>query len=628
MSIITEHRRGTRANAEANTPAVAELWWDTTLNAVRMGDGATLGGYLQKRWGYSYPLSPAQITANQNDYAPTDFAIAETIYLTSDAVRSITGLAGGYAGARRTIVNRGSFDITLVNSSGSSTAANRFLFEADIVIRPNGSMEVQYSVTDSRWMRGTGGTKFSTIPQDFLLTGVITPAQITANQNDYAPADAVTATKTTALASILRLNSDASRNITGIVDPRDGAIKTIINAGSNPIVLKNADAGSTAANRFDFGADVTLAAKQSARIRYDGTDSRWKLEASTAGAAVGAGAVIAQTLASSGVAHGPIVNGYLEWTVAGSALTIALKTLAGADPSAGDPVLVWVRNATAAPASGTPNYSLLTITAALSLVVSSGSAVGVAANNTAFRLWAVLFNDAGTARIGVINCLSGTSISALSAWGIGSSTAEGGAGAADAAQTCYTGTAVASKPYAMLGYATWESGLAAAGTWSAGPTRAQTYGPGVPLPGQPVQQAITTTGSLSTGTTVIPGDNTIPQNTEGDQYLSQAILPNSGANLLEIAAVMYVAHSTANVAMALFQDSGANALACGWAYGNGVSANIPLRFREIANTTSSTTFKVRAGGFSAGTLTVNGFSGGQFFNGTLISSLAITEIMT
>jgi hypothetical protein len=58
------------------------------------------------------------------------------------------------------------FDITLVNASASSTAANRFLFESDIVIRPNTSVELQYSVTDSRWMRANGGVKFSTVPQE------------------------------------------------------------------------------------------------------------------------------------------------------------------------------------------------------------------------------------------------------------------------------------------------------------------------------------------------------------------------------------------------------------------------------------------------------------------------------
>jgi len=621
MSIIVQHRRDSRANCEANTPASGELWFDTTLKALRYGDGATLGGFLAKRWGYEYPLSPPQITANQNDYAPADFSLGETLFLNSDAARSITGIAGGFSGARRTLINRGAFDITLVNASVASLAANRFLFESDVVLRPNGSIVLQYSVTDSRWMRAEGGIKFSTVSQELLLTGAISPAQIVANQNDYAPANVT-------IASILRLNTDASRNITGIVDARDGVLKTIINVGANPIVLQNQNAGSAAANRFDFGADVTLAAKQSATIRYDGTDARWKLEAATAGAAVAAGAVTAQTLAASSMgAFVGMINGTVVPSVAASALTIALKTLAGADPSAGDPVYAVFRNATAA----TGDYVVLTITAATSLVISSGSSMGVPGNNIAFRLWVVGFNDAGTFRLGAINCRSGNDIFPLAAWGIASSTAEGGAGAADSAQTFYTGVAVAAKAYLPLGYLTWETGLAAAGTWSAVPTRSQLFGHGVPLPGMPVQELEATLNTVATGTTTIPFDDTIPQSTEGDQYLTKTMTPQSAANLLRQRVSMPFGGSlVAGNTIALFQDAGANAISA-------ICITIPgvnyvdlagLENWMLAGATAATTFKVRAGLNTAGTLTVNGAAGARFMGGSMVTRLQISEIMT
>jgi hypothetical protein len=81
----------------------------------------------------------------------------------------------------------------------------------------------------------------------------------------------------------------------------------------------------------------------------------------------------------------------------------------------------------------------------------------------------------------------------------------------------------------VLGYATWETGLATPGTWSAGPTRIQLFGAGEPLPGDILQVQRTDTGVVATGTTLIPFDNTPPQNTEGDQYMSQAITPSSAA---------------------------------------------------------------------------------------------------
>jgi hypothetical protein len=186
----------------------------------------------------------------------------------------------------------------------------------------------------------------------------------------------------------------------------------------------------------------------------------------------GAG-IAASKLATAGLAPSlAIANGYLAASVAGNALTIAIKTLADADPSASDQVTVAFRNAT----PGTGTYTPILLQSATSIVVSSGSTLGTA-NATAFRIWIVAFNDAGTLRLGVINCLSGTSIFPLAGWGIASSTAEGGAGAADSPQVFYSGVGVASKPYVVLGYATYETGLATAGTWTAGRGRDRDHGP-------------------------------------------------------------------------------------------------------------------------------------------------------
>jgi hypothetical protein len=80
-----------------------------------------------KAFGLSSILTPAQITANQNDYAPTDFATSVFLRISSDAARDITGLAGGAQGRIVALSNQGSFTITLKHNSGSSTAGNRFL---------------------------------------------------------------------------------------------------------------------------------------------------------------------------------------------------------------------------------------------------------------------------------------------------------------------------------------------------------------------------------------------------------------------------------------------------------------------------------------------------------------------
>jgi hypothetical protein len=78
-------------------------------------------------------------------------------------------------------------------------------------------------------------------------------------------------------ATTLRLNTDASRNITGLAGGAGGRVIVIHNVGAFNIVLTNQDAASTAANRFLFGGDMTLAADTSVTIKYDDvTSSRWR----------------------------------------------------------------------------------------------------------------------------------------------------------------------------------------------------------------------------------------------------------------------------------------------------------------------------------------------------------------
>ncbi len=323
-----------------------------------------------------------------------------------------------------------------------------------------------------------------------------------------------------------------------------------------------------------------------------------------------------------------ILNGYLAWTVAGNVLTVAVKNWAGADPSAADPVYIAFRDATSA--TGLPLIRKLTV--ATSISINDTATLGTI-NSTAFRLWCVAFDDAGTVRLALINCLSGTApslnIFPLAGWGIASSTLEDNA--SDSAHVFYSdGAAVASKAYATLGYATWETGLATAGTWSAGPTRAQLFGLGVPLPGNVVQIQRTQTGASSTGTTTVPFDDTIPQNTEGNELMTRAITQSSAANLIGINATVMTASSAASsMTVALFQDTTADALAV--VNHDPANANflvtIPIAHALRAGSTAPTTFKVRAGQASAGTLTFNGNLGTRKFGGAAASYLEAREIM-
>ena len=340
-----------------------------------------------------------------------------------------------------------------------------------------------------------------------------------------------------------------------------------------------------------------------------------------------ANAVTAAKLATSSVSSGVnLVNGTLSVTVAANAITIAVKTLAGADPSASDPVYVVFRNVTAT----TGNYVVRTLTAALTMTVSSGSTMGFA-SGIAGRIWIVAFDDAGTVRLGAINCRSTGNIYPLGGVQIASSTAEGGAGAADSAHVFYTGTAVTSKAYTILGYGTWDTGPATAGTWATSPTQVQLLNMNVTLPGKEIQEAMNATGAVNSGTTVIPSDDTIPQITEGVEFMTQAIVPSSAANLLDIEAQLFLASSASSqhMAAALFQDAAVNALATAAAGLPTNSNELTLRVlhRMVAGTLVSTTLRCRAGGSAAGTTSFNGVAAARKYGGVANSFLRVKEIM-
>lgn len=147
-----------------------------------------------------------------------------------------------------------------------------------------------------------------------------------------------------------------------------------------------------------------------------------------------------------------------------------------------------------------------------------------------------------------------------------------------------------------------------------------------------VQMVKAETGAVATGTTTIPADDTVPQNTEGTEFMTLAVTPTSASNVLKIDVVAMMSCATASrtICVALFQDSTASALAVMAISLTASSAfgMLPISFTHhmTAGTTSSTTFKVRAGVETSGTVTFNGSNGARFYGGVVASSITITEL--
>lgn len=319
------------------------------------------------------------------------------------------------------------------------------------------------------------------------------------------------------------------------------------------------------------------------------------------------------------------MNVRITATAAGSALTIWVTPNDDRSP-------IWIPFRGASGTNGQIYWHQLL---PQSLVVSSGSTLGVT-SSTAFRLWIVAFDDNDAVRLGVINCLSGTSIYGLTPDGVASSTAEGGSGGADSAQVFYTSRAVTSKPYTVLGYLEWNASGLTAGTWTTtNLNTVQVYGPGVRLPGDRVQSVVASSSSVVNATTanLIPEDDTPPQITEGVQFMTLSITPRSAANVVSVHHNglwgLQSASTKDDAVFALFNGA-SNAVQVGAFTNTNAFYVLSLDHNQVAASTSAITFSLRGGLRStiAGmNLTMNGYDNARYFGGASVSYLTATEYM-
>ena len=274
-----------------------------------------------------------------------------------------------------------------------------------------------------------------------------------------------------------------------------------------------------------------------------------------------------------------------------------------------------------------PDGSVIT-SSATTVTVSNGSIMGTT-STVAARLWIAAMKNSGTPELAIINTWDGSNVYSIYPTDSISTTAEGGAGAADTAHVWYSTTARSSQPIQILGYIEVVN---TAGSWGS-PTLTVGYGPNVPLPGTVVQVRRKQDSAMASGTTTTFNDNTIPQSGEVTMFMTQAITPRSALNLLRFNHLGNYsgASSTSQLIVGLFQDSNADALAVTSdtsGPGGGGQYNCQgLSHQMVSGTTSSTTFKIGAGNVSGGQITFNGSGAAAKMNGTFASVLHIEEIM-
>ncbi|HSN39085.1 MAG TPA: hypothetical protein VLT92_02720 [Burkholderiales bacterium] len=177
------------------------------------------------------------------------------------------------------------------------------------------------------------------------------------------------------------------------------------------------------------------------------------------------------------------------------------------------------------------------------LVISSGSTLGTV-NAVASRIAVLAINNAGTIELAAVNLAGGNNLDETT---LISTTAEGGAGAADSANVIYSTTARTNVAFRVIGYI--ESTQATAGTWATAPSTIQGAG----------GQAATAMQSFGFGQTyqsVTRTSGTTYYNTTGKTIFLVVVFAGAQTGTLSISVGGVSMQPVSNGASLSFQASG------------------------------------------------------------------------
>lgn len=215
------------------------------------------------------------------------------------------------------IVNVGTNTLTLKNQDSGSTASNRFLFDADLLLTPDNGCVLLYDLTTLRWRlvgKTAGGLPGGSNTQvQFNNSGAFGgSANLTFDGTSLTALNSIIGFGGSLSFSAMRLVSSAAnqndfntlgRNLVAFsvtagaitmsgIDPTSfpssNPFVYLMNSssvGGRNITLLNEDAGSTAANRFILdSSQIVIPPANGVVLVYDNNSSRWRLVGKTAGA--------------------------------------------------------------------------------------------------------------------------------------------------------------------------------------------------------------------------------------------------------------------------------------------------------------------------------------------------------
>lgn len=149
--------------------------------------------------------------------------------------------------------------------------------------------------------------------------------------------------------------------------------------------------------------------------------------------------------------------------------------------------------------------------------------------------------------------------------------------------------------------------------------------------GVAVDRAFSSISTVVDCTTTIPLDDTIPQNTEGDEVITATLTPKSTTNRLRCTVAGFGGVSTeVEAILALFVNTTANAIYASninWKLNGADEGQFFAQFEWLPASVSAQTVKLRMGKTTAGHLYLNAdSSGNRLFGGAAAVTMVLEEI--
>ena len=142
-----------------------------------------------------------------------------------------------------------------------------------------------------------------------------------------------------------------------------------------------------------------------------------------------------------------------------------------------------------------------------------------------------------------------------------------------------------------------------------------------------VQRVSTQTGAVQSGSGFYTINDSIPQITDGNLFLTLAITPQSAANILVVNVTACLENPGSSFVMGgIFNNLSSDCLSIATIFGAaGIQNDFWLQHEMTAGTTSPITFYFRAGGNVSSLTTLNGTGGSRTFGGVNCTIMQITE---